>query len=309
MYDEKSTSLGHQSSPMNALSRSIFEKEFHRPLKRPPMVLIGGLKAWKAAIGDDGVLKRVSPTSSAGSLPAEHAIRPEPTGSTTGTSASEEETFLYDRPAEVRYPPADKIQPQNTGSVIRSSHLCSSISDALLDLIIAQKLLEAISLPDDGLHLNCNLHRSMERPIIVPLVRSVPFSTILIPLLTYCSLRMVTTQHWSLVVMVQSRIQPSPLLSRLLLDRRRHKQPLSTKTRFLKSAVASLTRDSKPMLAQRTHRGLSIIHNFLLRISFLPLQLLRQWPRLLQAGSNHATSSLIHQEAILRSLLVLWRRP
>jgi ubiquitin carboxyl-terminal hydrolase 8 len=115
MYDEKSTSLGHPMSPMSSLSRSIFEKEFHRPLKRPPMVLIGGLKAWKAAIGEDGILKRVSPASSAGSLPNGDAIPPQPTGSTTGTSASEEETFLYDRPAEIKYPPADKIQAQNTG--------------------------------------------------------------------------------------------------------------------------------------------------------------------------------------------------
>jgi ubiquitin carboxyl-terminal hydrolase 8 len=115
MYDEKSTSPGHPMSPMSSLSRSIFEKEFHRPLKRPPMVMIGGLKAWKAAIGEDGILKRVSPASSAGSLPNGDAIPPQPTGSTSGTSASEEETFLYDRPAEIKYPPADKIQPQNTG--------------------------------------------------------------------------------------------------------------------------------------------------------------------------------------------------
>jgi hypothetical protein len=114
MYDESSTSLGSVSSPISALSRSIFENEFHRPLKRPPMLLIGGLKAWKEVIGEDGILKRVSPSSSAGSLPTNgHAIPPNQTGS----SISEEETFLYDR-AEIKYPPADKIQPQNTGSDI-----------------------------------------------------------------------------------------------------------------------------------------------------------------------------------------------
>jgi hypothetical protein len=119
MYDERSTSLGSVSSPISALSRSIFENEFHRPLKRPPMLLLGGLKAWKETVGEDGILKRVSPSSSAGSLPTNgHAIAPNQTGSSTsGTSVSEEETFLYDR-AEIKYPPADKIQPQNTGSDI-----------------------------------------------------------------------------------------------------------------------------------------------------------------------------------------------
>ncbi|KAG8821478.1 ubiquitin-specific protease doa4 [Serendipita sp. 401] len=118
MYDESSSSLRPNTSPMSALFRAIFENEFHRPLKRPPMILIGGLKAWKDAVGDDGVLRRVSPTSSAGSLPNDgFAIAPEPTGSTAGTSASEEETFLYDRrAAEIKYPPAEKLQPQNTGS-------------------------------------------------------------------------------------------------------------------------------------------------------------------------------------------------
>ena len=115
MYDEESISLGNPMSPMSALFRAIFEKEFHRPLKRPPMVLVGGLKAWKAAIGEDGILRRISPAASAGSLPNGDTIPPQPTGSTTGTSASEEETFLYDRPPEIKYPPVEKIQPQDTG--------------------------------------------------------------------------------------------------------------------------------------------------------------------------------------------------
>ncbi|KAG8799247.1 ubiquitin-specific protease doa4 [Serendipita sp. 398] len=130
MYDESSSSLRPNTSPMSALFRAIFENEFHRPLKRPPMILIGGLKAWKDAVGDDGVLRRVSPTSSAGSLPNDgFAIAPEPTGSTAGTSASEEETFLYDRrAAEIKYPPAEKLQPQNTGQVPNghSPHLVST---------------------------------------------------------------------------------------------------------------------------------------------------------------------------------------
>lgn len=82
------------------------------------MLLIGGLKAWKETIGDEGVLKRMSPNSSAGSLSTTgHTVPSNLTGSSTsGTSTSEEETFLYDRSPEAKYPPNEKLQPQHTGS-------------------------------------------------------------------------------------------------------------------------------------------------------------------------------------------------
>lgn len=55
MYDDESTDLVG-NSPIATLSHSIFENESHRPLKRPPMLLIGGLRAWKEAIGDNSVI-------------------------------------------------------------------------------------------------------------------------------------------------------------------------------------------------------------------------------------------------------------
>jgi hypothetical protein len=57
-----STSLGHPMTPMSSLSRSLFENAFHCPLKRPPMVLIGGLQAWKAVVGNQGIIKRLPHT-------------------------------------------------------------------------------------------------------------------------------------------------------------------------------------------------------------------------------------------------------
>jgi hypothetical protein len=92
IYDENSNSPGHTTSPMSVLSRSIFEREFHRPLKWPPMILIGGLQAWKATVPDDDIIRRQSP-SSAGPVSMQ--------GSPGGTSSFEEETFLYSRPTDV----------------------------------------------------------------------------------------------------------------------------------------------------------------------------------------------------------------
>lgn len=113
MYDESSTTLGATDSPMNALSRAIFENEFHRPLKRPPMLLVGGLKAWKQAIGEEGILRRLSPTSNGfgSAVNGKHSPAPVQTN-TTGDST--EETFVYQL-AEKRYPPVEQIPTQLTG--------------------------------------------------------------------------------------------------------------------------------------------------------------------------------------------------
>jgi len=92
IYDEDSNSPGHPTSPISVLSRSIFEREFYRPLKRPPMILIGGLQAWKAAVPDDDTIRRQSPLL-AGPVPMK--------GSPAGASPFGEETFLYARPTDV----------------------------------------------------------------------------------------------------------------------------------------------------------------------------------------------------------------
>jgi hypothetical protein len=92
IYDENSNSPGHTTSPMSVLSRSIFEREFHRPLKRSPVILLGGLQAWKAAVPDDDIIRRQSP-----SLVDPVLME----GPPAGASPFEEETFLYTRPTDV----------------------------------------------------------------------------------------------------------------------------------------------------------------------------------------------------------------
>ncbi|KAH9944957.1 cysteine proteinase [Epithele typhae] len=52
MYDDSSESLGDMNSPLHALSRAIYETAFRKFLKNVPMVLVGGLQAWKREYGD-----------------------------------------------------------------------------------------------------------------------------------------------------------------------------------------------------------------------------------------------------------------
>ena len=57
MYDSSSESLGSDNSPLLALTCAIYEKEFRKMLKRMPVLLIGGLDAWKREFGDDEVVE------------------------------------------------------------------------------------------------------------------------------------------------------------------------------------------------------------------------------------------------------------
>lgn len=50
MHDEDSVTIGPESSPLSSLFRSIFNNDGNKPLKQPPKLLIGGLKAWKEHI-------------------------------------------------------------------------------------------------------------------------------------------------------------------------------------------------------------------------------------------------------------------
>lgn len=54
MYDATSTAL---TPPTSNLVRAIFETEFIHSLKRPPVLLVGGLEAWKREVGDQGIVR------------------------------------------------------------------------------------------------------------------------------------------------------------------------------------------------------------------------------------------------------------
>ncbi|CAK5267757.1 unnamed protein product [Mycena citricolor] len=77
VYDQSSQSLGPPSAPMAILVRLISEQAFTKMLKRMPMVLIGGLDAWRRDIGDNEVtsstlstLSRTTSTNGEGAFAA-----------------------------------------------------------------------------------------------------------------------------------------------------------------------------------------------------------------------------------------------
>ncbi|KAF7308949.1 Ubiquitin carboxyl-terminal hydrolase 4 [Mycena kentingensis (nom. inval.)] len=68
LYDQSSTSFGTGNTPMSTLFRLIYEQAFTKVLKHMPMLLVGGLDAWRREIGDAEMmssppLKSSTPTS------------------------------------------------------------------------------------------------------------------------------------------------------------------------------------------------------------------------------------------------------
>lgn len=47
VYDDSSESMGDSRSPLSSLVRAIYETEFKKILKHIPVLLVGGLQAWK----------------------------------------------------------------------------------------------------------------------------------------------------------------------------------------------------------------------------------------------------------------------
>ncbi|KAK0489313.1 ubiquitin carboxyl-terminal hydrolase 4 [Armillaria novae-zelandiae] len=57
LYDWNSTSFGSLNSPLSVLVQTIYEREFTRMLKHAPIILVGGLEAWKKEFGEAEVTK------------------------------------------------------------------------------------------------------------------------------------------------------------------------------------------------------------------------------------------------------------
>jgi ubiquitin carboxyl-terminal hydrolase 8 len=53
MFDASSNAFGRQ---FQLIERAIYERAFRKMLKRMPVILVGGLEAWKAEFGEDGIV-------------------------------------------------------------------------------------------------------------------------------------------------------------------------------------------------------------------------------------------------------------
>ncbi|GLB41634.1 putative peptidase C19 family protein [Lyophyllum shimeji] len=127
IYDDDSTSLGPSDSPISVLNRLISEQSIQKMLKRQPMLLLGGLNAWRHEFGGSvlsngagpDVQPVLSPSSSSlsstnlrnpfyinGTSAAPSSISPSPLGSPFHRSnMSLDQNPSHSRsPAEAAYP-------------------------------------------------------------------------------------------------------------------------------------------------------------------------------------------------------------
>ncbi|KAJ3506378.1 hypothetical protein NLJ89_g6900 [Agrocybe chaxingu] len=57
VYDDSSKTFGAENTPLSILVRVIFEQAFKKMLKRTPMMLVGGIEAWKKDLGEADLVR------------------------------------------------------------------------------------------------------------------------------------------------------------------------------------------------------------------------------------------------------------
>ncbi|KAH6915772.1 ubiquitin carboxyl-terminal hydrolase 4 [Coprinopsis sp. MPI-PUGE-AT-0042] len=75
VYDQSSASFGDSDSPLSVLVRIISEQAFKKMLKRMPMMLVGGLDAWKNELGPPELAKGTPVMNGSVALPAENGAQ------------------------------------------------------------------------------------------------------------------------------------------------------------------------------------------------------------------------------------------
>jgi len=63
IYDDVSETPGPPDAPLARLIRAIYETAFRKILKRVPVLLIGGLEAWKREFGDQELVVEQAPVA------------------------------------------------------------------------------------------------------------------------------------------------------------------------------------------------------------------------------------------------------
>ena len=62
VYDGSSRSFGDANTPLSTLVRVISEQAFRKILKRMPMMLVGGIEAWKREVGETEIVRGIPPS-------------------------------------------------------------------------------------------------------------------------------------------------------------------------------------------------------------------------------------------------------
>jgi ubiquitin carboxyl-terminal hydrolase 8 len=57
MYDSSTSSFGPDAAPISILLRLIWVQAFKKMLKRTPMLLVGGIEAWKKEFGEIEIVR------------------------------------------------------------------------------------------------------------------------------------------------------------------------------------------------------------------------------------------------------------
>jgi ubiquitin carboxyl-terminal hydrolase 8 len=63
IYDDASETPGPPDAPLAKLIRAIYETAFRKILKRVPVLLVGGLEAWKREFGDQELVVEQAPVA------------------------------------------------------------------------------------------------------------------------------------------------------------------------------------------------------------------------------------------------------
>ncbi|KAH8977998.1 hypothetical protein EDB86DRAFT_991424 [Lactarius hatsudake] len=78
IYDDASETPGPPDAPLSRLERAIYETEFRKILKRVPVLLIGGLEAWKYEFGERELVVAEACVLPPGLPPTEVFVPPSP---------------------------------------------------------------------------------------------------------------------------------------------------------------------------------------------------------------------------------------
>jgi ubiquitin carboxyl-terminal hydrolase 8 len=57
IYDSSSSNFGSDTTPISVLLRLVWEQAFKKMLKRMPMLLVGGIEAWKKEFGENEIVR------------------------------------------------------------------------------------------------------------------------------------------------------------------------------------------------------------------------------------------------------------